>query len=134
MRRYLTLLFALLSLSLSESLLIAQTVIRGEVLVKNNGAKVDGAMLYLIDAETNKSISTTQSGENGSFVFKSPRELQGGQQLIVRGSLLGYKPFKTSIQYRSEMTLRLEMEATTFQLREVQIKAPAIREEGDTIV
>lgn len=135
MRRYLTLLlFALLPLLLSESISNAQTVIEGEVLEKGNGAKVDGAMLYLIDAETNKSLSITQSDENGLFSFKSSKALETGQDLIVRGSLLGYKPLKVVIQYRSDMTLRLEMEATTFELREVEIHAPAIREVGDTIV
>ncbi|WP_018358277.1 hypothetical protein [Porphyromonas levii] len=133
MRKYLTLLFTLLCFLLSESKSIAQTVIEGEVL-EGNGAKVDGAMLFLIDPDTNRSISTAQSDEDGRFTFKSKRTIVEGKSLVVRGSLLGYKPLKVTIQYQSGTTLRLEMEATTFQLREVQIKAPAIREEGDTIV
>ncbi|SUB78510.1 hypothetical protein [Porphyromonas macacae] len=109
-------------------------VIAGEVVQKNGTEKVAGAILYLIDAKSNKSISIAQSEDDGSFVFKSSKQPEQDQELVLRAILLGYKPLKQVVKYSNGMVLRLEMEATSFELREVKIKAPAIRELGDTVI
>lgn len=132
--KYLKVFFILLLLLLLEATLTAQTVVRGVITEHNSDAKVAGVMLYLIDPKTNSSISITQSKEDGSFIFKSQQRLETGEKLLLKGTLLGYKPLKQIIEFSEDIILQLEIEPTTFSLREVVIQAPAIREVGDTII
>lgn len=134
MMRCILISFVLLLFPLSDMVVMAQTVIRGMVTELNSEHKVDGATLLLIDAQTKQSVSITQSNPDGSFVFESRKKLQAGQQFILQGMLLGYKPLKQEMLYRADMILHIQMEPTSYALREVVIKAPAVKDVGDTIV
>lgn len=114
--------------------LTAQTVWRGEVTEKVSGDKVGGAMLFLIDGESNRSLAVTQSDDEGRFEFRSKATIAEGHPVVVRGTLVGYLAYKERLVYRSGVSLKLQMEATSYELREVKIEAPAVREVGDTII
>lgn len=124
----------LVLLALSGTALWAQTELRGIVVQSDDGSRVSGAMLFLIDAETKQSLATSQSDDDGQFLFNCRTSLKEGQSLIVRGSLLGYKAYKEAHYFHKGQELKIVMEATSYQLKEVKIHAPAIREEGDTII
>lgn len=132
MRRLFILVLVLLALS--GTALWAQTELRGIVVQSDDGSRVSGAMLFLIDAETKQSLATSQSDDDGQFLFNCRTSLKEGQSLIVRGSLLGYKAYKKAHYFHKGQELKIVMEATSYQLKEVKIHAPAIREEGDTII
>lgn len=132
MKRLLILSYVLFALY--EPLLWAQAELRGIVVQSDDGSRVSGAMLFLIDAETKQSLATSQSNDDGQFLFNCRTSLKEGQSLIVRGSLLGYKAYKEAHYFHKGQELKIVMEATSYQLKEVKIHAPAIREEGDTII
>lgn len=114
--------------------LSAQSVLRGEVTDMESGNGVAGAMLFLIDGESNRSLAVTQSGDDGRFEFKCHKTIAEGHPIIIRATLIGYLAYKERFSYQSGVPLKIQLEPTSYQLKEVKIKAPAVREVGDTII
>lgn len=105
----------------------AQTTVSGIVTEKDSGEALEGASVVLRDANGKiRKFSTTGAG--GKFSISAP--VAEGWKAEV--SMISFAK-KTVALDGATYPLRIALEAASFQLKEVAVKADRIREQGDTI-
>ncbi|WP_081819245.1 carboxypeptidase-like regulatory domain-containing protein [Prevotella sp. HUN102] len=123
--RYIT--FALLSMIALHS--HAQTMLTGTVRLQKTGQPLAGVMVKLKQKDNNRILKFAQTQADGSYKIQVSSPLKGYE---LQFSLMGYATETVSLsegqtQYDKTMT-----EKPT-ELKEVIVKAPSIRQRGDTL-
>lgn len=104
----------------------AQSFYRGVVIDKSNGKALDAVSVSLLTADSSV-VNYTHTNEDGSFKLKST-----ASDSLLSFSSIGYKrQILPIVQFRNGM--KIELEETTMQIKEVKIVSNRIRKLNDTL-
>lgn len=108
--------------------MMSQTLVEGSVSEVLSGKSITGANV-MAKKLNGKLIGFSTSDDKGNFSIKLN---ETPDSLLISATMLGYKPYSTSIKVDGT-PLSILMEEGSLQLQEVVVKGNRIRENGDTI-
>ncbi|SDY09994.1 TonB-dependent receptor [Hymenobacter psychrophilus] len=118
----------LLSILLPVYTVLAQTTLTGQLLTEQKQA-LPGALVELQSPSNSELTAVTTTDETGRFTLQVR---WAGDSLVLSARALGFSEQVRRLANRSQ-SLRLTLAVSLTPLKEVTIKAPPIRREGDTL-
>ena len=118
-----------LCLTISFSLFAQQRKINGIVVSAKNGKALENVTIIIRNKGENTVKSFAYSSAYGTFSIKIPQE---GLNSELKFSLMGYAPKIITIT-KELQNIKITLDEKAIKIKEVAIKAPKIRQHGDTI-
>ncbi|MFA5848584.1 MAG: hypothetical protein WC833_01770 [Bacteroidales bacterium] len=115
---------------LSAGKLFSQEHITGVVVSKDDGTAISNAQICIYDSVGKNMLGYTFSLKDGSFDLK-PDIFESCFYLEV--SSMGFAKSRIRFDLQSTKPLKIALESSDFQLKEVTVKAPKVTEAGDTL-
>lgn len=125
LRRYI--IFALLYIASTH--LYAQTTLTGIVRSQNNNQPLSGVMVSLKQDGSKRVIKFTTTQSDGSYKLEINTQLKG---YMLQFSLMGHATL-TTLLTEGKTKYDVTMTEKIIELKEVTVKAPSIRQRGDTL-
>ena len=106
-----------------------QVVLSGKIIDKSTGEPLSNVLVTVRPVGENKIVRYAQSSQDGKYEIKLA---SFPDNHVLHFSMMGYAPQSIALSSdRSQYNVKLSEQAT--QLKEVIVKAPGIRQRGDTI-
>ena len=125
------LIFCLLAICLASSLHAQPRTWEGKVTDATKHTPLQGASVTLCKADGKSILAFAITDEDGTFRLNA--DSTKAIQAVIRFSCLGYASVTRPVQPQDK-TYRIGLQPEEIQIKEVIVKAPKIRAQGDTII
>ena len=125
------LIFCLLAICLASSLHAQPRTWEGKVTDATKHTPLQGASVTLCKADGKSILAFAITDEDGTFHLNA--DSTKAIQAVIRFSCLGYASVTRPVQPQDK-TYRIALQPKEIQIKEVIVKAPKIRAQGDTII